>query len=118
MAQAWPVSLQQVLNRDSFAISSAETILKSDMETGAPKRRRRFTKGVKDLTCSILVNGAGYSTLDTFYTTTLNGGIDSFEFIHPITSVLTLYKFNGPPKFTPVGFDSYNVSMVWEEQIA
>lgn len=116
MAQAWPGTLQQLLNQANFDVSFADTTLKSDMGVGAPKRRRRYTKGIKNMTCSIWVTSAQYTILENFYDTTLNGGVDSFEFLHPITKVLSLYKFSGPPKVSYVGGDTYNVTMGWEMQ--
>ena len=117
MATQWPSSLQQLLNQESFTVGFADTIIKSEMDIGAPKRRRRFTKAVKQMTCSIWVTSSQYSILENFYTTTLNGGIDSFEFSHPITKVLSLYKFSGAPTVNYIGGDTYTVSMSWEEEI-
>ena len=116
MAQPWPSSLQQLLNKDSFEITFANTTLTTEMDIGVPKRRRRYTKGVKLLTCSIWVNQSQYTILENFYETTLNGGVDSFEFNHPITGVLTQFKFSSPPKATYMGGDTFPVVMAWEIQ--
>ena len=48
-----------------------DPVLATSMETGAPKYRRRVTYIPETLQATIEVDGAGWTTLITFYNTTL-----------------------------------------------
>jgi|TARA_R110000851_G_scaffold91621_1_gene199973 hypothetical protein len=117
MAIQWPASLQDKVNTGGYSLSLGDTVIRSKMDVGPVKTRRRNTRGVDDHAISIWVTGAEYTTLITFYKTTTAGGTLPFEFEHPITKVLTDFRFNGPPKFVPVGSNGidFQVSMSWEE---
>lgn len=55
----WPSTLQQAPDLGSANYEPiAENILSTQMETGAPKRRRRFTSVPPKLTCTITCTGA------------------------------------------------------------
>ena len=114
MAQSWPSQLQSVLNRDSFSISIGDTVIRSDMEVGPQKFRRRFTKGVDVFSATIWLSRSEYTILYNFYNTTLNGGTLPFTFPHPITEVATDFRFKAPPKISPVGADTFQASFEWE----
>lgn len=110
----WPISLQDVVNRDSFSLKIGDTTIRSNMDIGPDKVRRRMTKSVDNLSVSIWVTSAQYTTLYNFYDITLNGGVETFTFDHPITGVATDFRFISPPEFRPVGFNTYEVNMAWE----
>ena len=48
-----------------------EPVLSTSMETGAPKRRRRFTNVPEKFTCTLVLNKAQLAALNTFVVTTL-----------------------------------------------
>jgi hypothetical protein len=114
MAVAWPVSLQDKLNEDSFSFQIGETVLRSDMDVGPVKVRRRMTKSTDLVTCSINVTSGEYSVFKTFYDVTLNGGVTLFTFNHPITGAPQDFRFVGAPSVRSIGGGNYVVSMVWE----
>jgi hypothetical protein len=115
MAAAWPVSLQEKLSEQGFGIQHGDTTLRSDMDIGPAKVRRRFTRGIDKLSCSIWLTTSEYSTFRYFYDTTLNGGVNRFEFNHPITGTLTEFRFADNPKYSSLGGGHFSVSMQWEE---
>jgi hypothetical protein len=114
MAQAWPISLQQILNQANFGIEIGDTVLRTDMDVGPKKFRRRFTKGIDVFTASINLDMDEYTTFYTFFNTTLNGGTLPFTYNHPITQVPTDFRFRGPPKISPIGGRTFVVSFEWE----
>lgn len=114
MAETWPISLQSKLNEDSFGLNPGDTTIRSDMDVGPAKVRRRMTKATDTLTCSIDVTTGEYSTFMLFYDTTLNGGVNRFDFDHPITGVPTEFRFAGPPQIRSIGGGNFRVSMAWE----
>lgn len=99
----WPVSLQSKVNADSFKIAWGETVLRSDMDIGPAKVRRRFTKGVDVMSCAINLTVEQYDTFETFYKTLVNGGATRFEINHPISQDVVLVRFTGPPEIAPLG---------------
>lgn len=113
MAATWPVQLQQKLNETSFSYKLGNTVIKTNMSTGPVKRRRRFTEGIDGLTCTIDLHYSNFTIFKSFYDTTINGGVDSFEFNHPFTGVLTEFKMD-TPGITRLGGEWFRVNMTWE----
>ena len=115
MAVAWPVSLQDKVNEESFAFNYGETVIRSSNDVGPVKMRRRFTRPVNTLTVSIDLTTAEFTTFSYFYNTSTNGGVSPFEFNHPITGVLTQFRFTGAPAVSSLGGGHFQVAMGWEE---
>jgi hypothetical protein len=115
MAVAWPAQIQDCLEEQGFGLQKGETALRTDMDVGPQKVRRRFTKGVDTITGTIVVNKDQYVIFDAFFSTSLAGGILAFTFPHPITKVLTNFRFKGPYQLNPAGGGYFNISMVWEK---
>lgn len=115
MAQSWPVGLQQLLSEANFGLTIGDTLLRSEMDVGPQKVRRRFTKPVNTFSGSINLTIAEYSTFYTFFNTTLNGGAITFDFPHPITQVLTEFRFKGSPRINSLGGGNFNAQFEWEE---
>ncbi len=115
MSEPWPSSLQQLVNQDSFTETIGDTVIRSEMDTGPVKLRRRFTRSIDTISCSIDITSVEqYEDLNFFFKTTLNGGVTRFELAHPITGVLTDFRFMGPPKYSPMGGFNFKVDMQWE----
>lgn len=115
MAQAWPAQLQDVFNQDSFQYQIGETVIRSSMDIGPAKVRRRFTKPINEVTGSIWVSVAEFQIFYNFFNTTLNGGTLPFDFYNPLLAATKEYRFKGPPRITPVGFETYRLDFNWEE---
>ncbi len=115
MAQSWPGTLQELLSEANFGISIGDTAIRSDMDVGPNKVRRRFTRGVDTYTASIYLTSAQYVIFDAFFKTTLNGGVLSFDFNHPITGDLKEFRFVGTPKYSSLGGGQFTVTFDWEE---
>jgi hypothetical protein len=114
MAETWPPTLQDKLNEEAFSFTHGETKLRSDMDVGPAKVRRRYTKSVDPISCTIDVTQGEYSDFDYFYRTTLNGGVNQFTFDHPITGVPTDFRIVGTPQTRSIGGGNFRVSMQWE----
>lgn len=114
MPATWPVSIQQLLNESGFSLQVGNTVLRSDMEIGPAKVRRRMTKSNDILSATIILNHSEYHTFYTFFDVSLNGGATSFNFAHPITGVLTEFRFRKEPVFRSIGGGNFEVAMEWE----
>ena len=114
MAQTWPATLQQLLNRDSFSLQKQDTKIRTNVETGPIKSRRRFSAPQIKMNCQIWVNDDVYSDWVTFFDTTLEDGNLTFDFDHPITGVSMEWRIVGTPAESVLGALTYKVDMVWE----
>ncbi len=111
---AWPSSLPESVLVSSHGEQLANTALRSSMEAGAPKMRRRFTAAPKPVEVSMVMTGAQTQTFETFFDDTLAGGTLSFEWKLPRTDAATTYRFREPPSLKPVGPDQWEVAMKLE----
>lgn len=97
---AWPSGLPDELLQPGYSQSSPDTALKTEMEVGPAKVRRRATaqpypvKGILKLTESEL------GTLRTFYETTLIGGSLRFSHKDPVSLTAKELRFTAPPSWT------------------
>lgn len=112
---AWPVTLNQNLEADSFNFKFGETRLRSQFDFGLPKVRRRTTRGIDTASGSILLKFSDYPTFETFFKTTINGGTEPFTIIHPLTRATATFRFVDMPSIKTVGGENIEVSMNWEE---
>ncbi len=114
MAVAWPSTLQDLINEQGFALNKGETVLRSDVDVGPNKVRRRFTRPIDTMSGVINLTSVQYEDFEFFFDTETNGGTLPFEFNHPITGVLTLFRFTGPVNYRSIGGGNFQVSMAWE----
>ncbi len=99
----WPAGLQQK-QFTGVTEERQDASVRSKMDTGAPKKRKRFTAAVRTMTVPIVLTQAERVTFDTFYITTLEEGSLSFDWIDPVDGVSTIsYRFLKPPKLTKKG---------------
>ena len=115
MDEQWPASLQQKLNETNFSLTPVDTTITTEMDVSVAKKRRRYTKNLEDLNCSIDLENDDYSILDNFFHVTLNGGVNVFTFIHPITQVEERFRFKEPYQITVLGGEYFRVNMTWEK---
>jgi len=114
MPATWPSQLQTLLNEDSFGFEIGNTSLRTDMDIGPAKVRRRSTKSIDKITGSIDLTISQYSIFYDFFDITTNGGVGTFYFDHPITGVQTEFRFVGEPRVTSIGGGNFRASFVWE----
>lgn len=115
MAATWPPVLQEWLNEGDFGLKFGSTVITSEMDIGLKKKRRRFTEGIDVITCSIDIHKDLYVTFESFYKTTLNGSVGTFNFDHPISGIPSEFRFADDPDFKPKGGEYFSVKMNWEQ---
>lgn len=98
----WPTTLPQKLMTDGHGQSLPDVILKTSMEAGPAKRRRRCTAGVSPVEGHQYMTSAQLDTLVTFYNTTLLGGSLRFEWVDPTFETYAEMIFAEPPAWEPV----------------
>lgn len=96
----WPHVLPQYLNMDSYGESAGNMMLRSGMDAGPDKVRRRFTAAPRPLQGEIIVTQAQFTFFKYWYDNVLLGGTLRFGWIEPWDdTALTNIISNG-------GFDS------------
>lgn len=101
MTVAWPATVPTDVLEDSFAESPPENTIRSPMETGPAKLRRRATSAVRPVSWRQNLTTAQVADVDTFaVTTTKNGSID-FTRAHPRTGSSVTMRFLAMPSYAP-----------------
>ena len=106
MANAeWPASLPVPLV-EGVSYSSQDNIIRSQMDAGVAKIRRRYTAVPEDVSFQLLLTLAQLQTLVDFHDITLKGVLpfDWIEFRKPEADwgTLVTYRFKSRPTFAPV----------------
>ncbi len=94
----WPASLPQRVAVDGYGEGPPDTTVRTRMDAGPAKVRRRFTAGVRPLSLQI--------DLDGFFGTTLLGGALAFDWVHPRTQAAVTLRFVRPPAYRPLASDA------------
>ena len=111
----WPATLptfQEVLE-DSYNEALADNTIRSEMDIGPAKVRRRGTAAPQLISGSMFCTSTQVGILDTFYSGTVNYGADAFDTIHPRTTVAVSVRFTGQPQIARMG-DGWQVSISFE----
>jgi hypothetical protein len=113
MAQ-WPDGLPKpLINSTNEGIP--DTLLKTQMDKGPPKRRNRTSANIAPYSYSMKLKPAALDILIDFYKTTLSNGADSFSYTHPRTGEVIEAQFAEPPTWGDIeGGIVYNVSISLE----
>jgi hypothetical protein len=95
MAQNWPSTLPQAWLQDGYQETLPETAVRTEMDVGPAKVRRRFSVQVTPIQARMLMTTAQKGYLETFYNTTTVGGALSFNFPNSGSDVLRFVKSPG-----------------------
>ena len=97
----WPASLPQDVLVEGYEETFPELALRTEMDAGPAKVRRRFTAGVRTLNVMSAMTRTQVATLDTFFATTTQGGALQFDWVHPRTGSAAALRFTRPPMTAP-----------------
>ena len=113
---AWPAGLPQFVLRNGYEEGFKDLALRSQMDSGATKRRKRFTDGPEPNMFPIELTDAELDIFKTFLYDTIAGGALSFTKEHPRTLVTETFAFKSNPKpVRSVGHDSCILMMDLEQ---
>jgi len=111
---AFHADLPQKLFVAGYGQSFPAVTIKSNMDAGPAKVRRRFTAGVTPVSGTMILTAAQLVILDTFYNTTLLGGSLRFSWTKPPAhTVACEMRFTEVPNWTKVE-EEYEVSLSFE----
>lgn len=109
----FPAELREIfIPRENYKEGFGDNVIRSPMDTGSTKRRKRFTATVKPLTVLLPLSAAQLDVFLDFYDNDISEGALAFTYPHPRTGVDVTASFTKPPDdITPVGIDLYTVQM-------
>lgn len=110
----WPAGLPQELPLGGRE-SEPDMLLRSDMDAGPAKLRRRFSAAPRPFQMELAISDAQRTTLRTFYGTTLLGGALSFDWQALDNDAGAQYRFVEQPAYSLVNSDTYRVSLSLEK---
>jgi len=111
----WESTLPQELTTDGYSQSAADNLLRTSMDTGPAKVRRRATSAPRPVGGTVIMDETQLATFKTFYATTILGGSLRFNWVDPDDgSTAVEMRFTSPPSWTVLGGDLYRVTLALE----
>ena len=99
----WPGTLPDYVLRDGYDESAQDGNIRTPMEQGPAKVRRRFTAIVRNVNAVVSLTTAQTVILDSFYDTDLAFGSLPFTWVHPRTQATVSFRFVKRHTFKPDG---------------
>jgi hypothetical protein len=90
---SWPASLPQHVLVEGYDEAPPDVLLRTEMDAGPAKVRRRFTAGVRELRCAILCDSDQLDDLEEFFRDEIAGGALPFDWVHPRTQDAASFRF-------------------------
>ena len=101
----WPTSLPQKPLAGSYQEQQESQLVRSPMETGPAKQRRRFTARVDTFSCQFLMDESQVVTFKNFFNNTLDGGALSYDWEDPRTGATRKFRFRGGDGTAPFSIE-------------
>lgn len=96
----WPADLPQTPLADGFTFEEATSVIRSEVDVGPAKVRRRSTATVGTFSMTLKLTAAQRGTLRDFFRHDLEEGARSFTWTHPLDAGECECRFTGPPSWT------------------
>lgn len=100
-AIVWPPTLAQVPLVESYQETEPVLTIRSAVDAGPPKVRRRFTAGIPTITAQYMLTRTQTQILSDFYVGPAAGGATIFEWPDPRQGVAVRVRFRQPPRYDP-----------------
>lgn len=111
---SWPATIPQALFTDGYGEAPPNVTIRSQMDFGPDKVRRRATAGVRPVSGKMVMTSAQLADFKTFYNTTILGGSLRFDWVDPYDGTTAVeMRFSEPPSWTAAE-GNYEVSMKLE----
>lgn len=96
MTAAWPATLPQFVEANARE-TTPQGLLESQIANGEPQARERSRGINREHDVAILCDATQVGDFETFYITTLKGGVLPFTWVNPRTQVAGTFRFRLPP---------------------
>jgi len=111
----WPEELPQTPLYDGYQETFPNMVLRTQMDAGLPKMRRRFTAAPRPMKFQLSLTNEQAALLDEFFTSTCRGGSERFEWAHPRTTETVEVRFTKPPTMMRLGPDLWKAQCEVEQ---
>lgn len=111
---SWPATLPQQVLRDGLGETLPDTALRTSMDVGPAKLRRRSSAAVRPISAAVNLSTSQAADLETFYVSTLEGGTLPFDMADPRTGTTYSFRFTSPPGLSPLGATIWRASLALE----
>lgn len=108
----WPATLPQSQFL-GLTYQAVDGRVRTAMDAGPAKMRRRFTGVPKNVDVPILLTGTQLATFNTFFHTTLAEGVLSFNWDSPIDDSSVKFRFRAPVAWRLETGDSAPGNRLW-----
>lgn len=89
----WPSSLPQIMRLDGLKGRRKSSVVRTSMDAGPQKARRRYTVTTKEFSGSVVLNESQRELLENWYTNTLGDGVLRFVMQDPQTLQYAEFRF-------------------------
>lgn len=96
----WPATLPEYVLADGYTEAAPNNAIRSEMEIGPAKVRRRTTATPTPVTCQIRITPAQRADLLMFFETDTASGSLAWDWVHPVTRAAAVFRFTAPPSMT------------------
>lgn len=110
----WPPELNGCLLPDGYQESLPDTTIRTQMDVGPPKMRRRSTSAPRLISGTLRLEGSRLDLFEAFYIDTLAGGSLPFNWVSPRTGDPVVAQFGDVPSYSPVSGGIWDVSISLE----
>jgi hypothetical protein len=90
---SWPAELPETLLLEGLSAERKSNVIRTAMDAGPPKTRRRYTAAVKQFSGKLFLDAAQRITLEQFYHAALADGALRFNFANPQTLEVQEFRF-------------------------
>lgn len=96
----WPADLPQNVLAADFQEQAQPQAIRSSVDVGPAKMRRRYTAAIKVYRMAIYLTTAQKASLETFFDSSLGGGVLPFNWVDHISGDPRTYRFTAPPSYS------------------
>jgi hypothetical protein len=90
---SWPAELPATLLLEGLSAKQESNVIRTQMDAGPKKTRRRYTANVKTFTGKLLLTPSQREKLEQFYHAALADGVLRFNFTSPLTLETQEFRF-------------------------
>lgn len=95
----WPSTLRDLWLKDGFREIPPKNMIRTKMDVGPAKVRRRTTSNVRQFLGRMFLTSALVVVLDDFFVTSTKSGTLTIELKHPRTGTTGTYRFVNEPQY-------------------
>jgi len=111
---SWPGTLPQYFNIAGYSEEPADNAIRTPMETGDVKIRRRFTGQYDIISGTIDMSATQFEAFKLFWRDDLKDGSLAFDWVHPTTRANAVFKAMTKYRAPVFGVDNRRVQVQFQ----